>query len=153
MESVSGIPLTTPAIYFNQIVHLCYIIDQDNFPSLTKNYEVYPCDQITRYYASYTFYHWTDPNTNPTFSQLNSINNITVTLRSNKDPFVVGYTKVDILKTHEDNSMLFWGLIIGILSLCALYIPLRLILTEDEFPLFHNRENRMFRSSEFDMKG
>ena len=93
---------------------------------------------------SYIFYRWTSASEEPTFTQLNTVHNVTLTLRSSKDPYVIGFTQVDLVKNSEDNTMLFWGLIIGVISLVSLIIPFRLIMTEDEFPSLPTREKQRF---------
>lgn len=122
----------------------CYIINQKNFPSLTEDYVEFPCDEINRHYASFTFFRWTDPDTNPTFTDFHSAHNISITLRGSEDPYVVGFTKVDLVKDKEDNKILLIGLLIGIISLVALIIPIKLIMTEESLSVRSSRDKMRF---------
>lgn len=69
---------------------------------------------------------------------------MSLTIRSSKDPYVVGYTTVDILKEKEDNTMFLWGLLLGIVGIFSLIIPVKLINTEDEFAPTPSREKARF---------
>ena len=91
---------------FKQLTNLCLTIDHDNFPNLIENYTAFPCDEINRSYASFALYKWTDANSNPSFSNFSSSHQMTFTIRSSKDPYVVGYTTLDIMKDKEDNVSL-----------------------------------------------
>lgn len=77
------------------------------------------------------FIRWSDEKTNPTIADLNSLRNITMYVRSNKDPFVIGYTEADIAKNYENNTLLLYGLLLTVVCLIGLLIPLKLILTPD----------------------
>ena len=116
---------------FAQLSGAWYIIDQDNFPNLVKDYDRFPCDGVNRWYANYVFFKWSDENNNPTLSDFNTQRNVTMYVRSNKDPFVIGYTEVDIVKNLEDNTLLIYGIILTMACLIALFIPIKLILTPD----------------------
>jgi hypothetical protein len=83
-------------------MHGCFIVDGENFPNLAADYELFPCDEINKYYLSYAFFKWTDASQNPTFADLSNTYNMTLYIRSSKDPYVVGYTKANI--TSESNG-------------------------------------------------
>ena len=129
---------------FKQLTHLCLIINHDNFPYLIHNYTTFPCDEINRSYASFVFYGWTDPDSNPSFSNFKSQYNMSLTIRSSKDPYVVGYTTVDIVKDKENNKKLLWGLLLGFGCILLLIIPIKLINTEDEYVPYSNKDNVKF---------
>ena len=69
---------------------------------------------MNRWYANYAYFRWSDETKNPTVADLSQQRNITTYLRSNKDPFVIGYTEADIVKNYEDNTLLLYGLILTI---------------------------------------
>ena len=127
---------------FSQLTNVWYIIDQDNYPNLIKDYDRYPWDGMNRWYANYAYFRWNDETKNPTVADLSQQRNITTYLRSNKDPFVIGYTEADIVKNYEDNTLLLYGLILTIVWLIALFIPIKLILTPDvSYAKFNSERN------------
>mmetsp|Transcript_42818 Transcript_42818/g.50206 ORF Transcript_42818/g.50206 Transcript_42818/m.50206 type:complete len:87 (-) Transcript_42818:46-306(-) len=55
---------------------------------------------------------------------------MSMTIRSSKDPYVVGFTEADIVKTTEDNTLLLCGVLLIVITVFSIFLPIKLILTK-----------------------